>query len=468
MTSETPAQVWLSCREWLSKDPGRVRMTLARALFLRSLERNHYLARSVKSCLGGVRTLAGLLVIGRKMIPFNTPDVWLVADAPTASILGTARVLAEWLTDGGSDDGLRVGLLAGDRRWMRTSVESVPCMVVFADDLAGLLPRVERLRRARHAWREAGRALSDAPVPVRMTDKIRLLTEAAAGAIRCSALESWNAWTNARLALSASEYFSLGVAAREVMQRTGGRWVTVQHGAVNLTYAPWWADEYWVWDEEAGAALACIGDHVDRIRVMGPVRRQRERDTGESGSRMRSRLGIPEGVPVLVFFSQGHGPEHPALAHEALARQLHQLVMRIRSVRLVVKLHPSETASPYHRFLRATPHTVFVGTELEAHDIMAIASCCVAFDSTALLEATMQGIPTLSVQAGEPFVVQRVASESVQVDDVADALERILVREGTSNVVRTLRARTGTRPSDEVRCTRSRCVARVKELLAQG
>jgi hypothetical protein len=232
------------------------------------------------------------------------------------------------------------------------------------------------------------------------------------------------------LVLAPSEYFAVGAGASEAVTKAGVPWVTVQHGVVNRTYAPSIADEYWVWTDEAASAMkTLLARGSQRVSVVGPLRFASQ----GQGSPGRTALSCSSGPRerTIVLFSQTHGLEYDKHVHEVLAVQVRRVLDRVADSRLIIKLHPSEHHSFYEELIGYGERVnVVSGAAVTATEAAKAGSCCLAFDSTALLEAILVG--TVAVKVDSPcggMAIQPVAAHTVRLDGVAIFVEALLTSE---------------------------------------
>ena len=137
---------------------------------------------------------------------------------------------------------------------------------------------------------------------------------------------------------------------------------------------------------------------------------------------LRTALGAGKSSPIVVVaakFTQLGG------AFEALVAAVREMP----DVRLVVKPHPAEGATPYERAARGTPNVVVVPADMDLGRLTAVADALVTANSTAAIEAMPLGVPALVVALPNnlsPFVEAGAMAGAWTPADVGPALRALL------------------------------------------
>ncbi len=115
-------------------------------------------------------------------------------------------------------------------------------------------------------------------------------------------------------------------AALDAAHRQGTPFVTMQHGAVNILYAPFRADQYWAWSDEDAEALRCL--QPERAASVRSIRRETAREPVPLPSRADARreLDLPAAGRCVLMYSQTHGAEFSGATHFSIAAQLAEVL----------------------------------------------------------------------------------------------------------------------------------------------
>lgn len=432
MTS-TAAALWDAALAWFAERPAFERRVVLRSLYLRSLEAARGRPARPREAAGTLRRLLHA-AWSRSPVETGTTALWLVAEAPTPSNLGTVLATAQ----AAREANLEVVVLAGDERVMRAAAPAQPGRQVLGlDGVAARLGALRRTAAAARAVLAAGRDLRAFTPRPPFFARLQLQFEAGLAAIARDAVLGLPPGSRPRVFVAPSEYFAVGAGVSAAAKQLGVSWITVQHGVVNRTYLPSVADEYWVWGDEsvraltslasAQAAVGAAAGQVPPTRVVGAIRMEALRGRAVDAAAGRSGQS---GRRNLVLFSQSHGLEYEQEAHEALAAQLARLLERTPSAYLVIKPHPSEDRSIYEAKLGGHPRVNVADRGAGVADLCANASCCIALDSTALLEAAVAGVLAVQALPGPgSMVVQRVATHALPMDSLAAFLEQVVADE---------------------------------------
>ncbi len=284
-----------------------------------------------------------------------------------------------------------------------------------------------RFLKAADGCRTALASLRSYPIRLEPRARVQLACEAGLAAVVRDSVRHIPPSLLPAITVAPSEYFSLGAGVSEALKGAGVPWITVQHGAVNVTYGPSVADEYWVWSERAAVALQPLLHHpVPKIRIVGPLRLSQTPSPPPADGRGRADGANRN----LVVFTQGHGLEHARSIQVALAQQLRDLAQREGSVSIIVKTHPSEDPNMWKDMLAGCPRVTVVDHPMDIADLASHSWCCVALDSTALLEVMLAGTLAVQVASGDSIVVQPVAMCVVAIQDLAEFLSRLMADPG--------------------------------------
>ena len=205
-------------------------------------------------------------------------------------------------------------------------------------------------------------------------------------------------------------------AALEVAQQRRIPFVTMQHGAVNILYAPFRADQYWVWsDDDAEALRALQPERAASVRV---VRRETDGEPAPLPARDDARrlLKLPAAGRIVLMYSQTHGAEFSGATHFAIAAQLAEVLRQAPDTSLLIKRHPSESRSAYESLQRCfgAERVMVAPPGLSASVCARAADVACAISSTALREATAAGCPAIEVLSPESLVRHPVAATRVE------------------------------------------------------
>ncbi|MHB8924743.1 MAG: glycosyltransferase [Coriobacteriia bacterium] len=252
--------------------------------------------------------------------------------------------------------------------------------------------------------------------------------QCAAESLACLAIadlgERFLARAHPKVVISASEYFAGGAGMLAASHEMGVPFVTVQHGNVNVMYAPFYAERYWLNGEKSLAAMTELyPDGIDRMRS---VSLQIPRCVPAPVVECRSALGLSDEARVVALYSQSHGAEFTAATHFALAGQLLELIGRVPGVVVVIKRHPSERVCAYEPLVTQNARVRFCPREWTAAGLASISDVAVALTSTALVDAMNAGCLAIEVSTLESLVVQQIASEQVDLSGLAERIQRLL------------------------------------------
>lgn len=184
----------------------------------------------------------------------------------------------------------------------------------------------------------------------------------------------------------------LGGAALTVAARAHGtRSLLLQHGILQPFYTPLLADLMLTWGPSSADTLTALGVPPARLITTGSPRhdamRPSDRDQARKG--FVRALGLPD-RPTFVFFSNGNDLVRNGMAPAECADWLDAVAAcYAHALNLVVRLHPNEDGSVYHRcshltVIRAIPK---LGHTLDGCDW--VGSLC----STVLYEGLLYGKP---------------------------------------------------------------------------
>lgn len=283
--------------------------------------------------------------------------------------------------------------------------------------------QLQRLRKTRRAVRVVVGAAG-----LRNPARLQLLGEAVQYLNASPRLAETLAGPKPTAVLAPSEYFPVTCAALDAADAAGIPYVTLQHGAVNVLYAPFRAHQYWVWDADDAAALRDL--QPERASDVHVVRRISDEPAEDTPSREQARdvLDLPVTKRVVLIYSQTHGLEFSGATHFAVAAQLAEVLRRAEDVVLVIKRHPSERRSAYESLrgafgverVRVLPEGVSAALCARGADV----AC--ALSSTALRDTAQTGCPAIEVLSAESLVCHPVASVRTDVTGLASTILRKL------------------------------------------
>jgi GT2 family glycosyltransferase len=407
---------------------------VARSALLRCLEADAKPAvRRWRETAGAVaRATEASLARSGGARPDATVDVLAVVDAPTPSVLGTTMAAAK----AAAGEGLRVHVVCATESVAAGAREAAAGLEVSTAAawrpntsasmaLGSLLPKLAPSLRAARRYSRA------ATLP--RVARIQLTAEAMLALARREACRPLLEGLQPAVVVSASEYFDLGAMMAEAAAEAGVPFVTLQHGAVNLVFAPFVARRYFVWSPAAADALGDLDPSTaSRIALVqapdasrgGPVATAQAESSAEPGA----SAWTPPAPHLVGVFSQTHGAEFTAATHFAVAAQLDHLLGALPDVAVAIKRHPSERVSVYESLLSG-PHAERVGVAPEGMEAAAFAAACdvvCALSSTALRDAMAAGRPSVEVLCSDSLVVQPLAVERVPVAALARTLARLV------------------------------------------
>ena len=199
--------------------------------------------------------------------------------------------------------------------------------------------------------------------------------------------------------------------------------VTMQHGAVNILYAPFRADQYWVWsDDDAEALRALQPERAASVRV---VRRETDREPAPLPSRagVRRQLDLPAGGSIVLMYSQTHGAEFSGATHFSIAAQLAEALPKADPIcTFSSSATRASNAAPTSRYSVASARIASSSRRKE----QAPATCARAADvacaisSTALRDAAAAGMPghrgalAPNRWSGNPVAASRVGASGTR------------------------------------------------------
>ncbi|NTU70235.1 MAG: glycosyltransferase family 2 protein [Coriobacteriia bacterium] len=379
--------------------------SLLRSAFLRERERR-LLPPAVRwrRALGAVRrALAVAMGSGVRSAGANRAHVLVLIEEPTPSFTRGPLSVVSALE--AADITVSV-LCASDRvrehvRLLGRECESIDDLRGDGNPVSGFVRGLRTGVLGVTSLTEAlGRGPWDAPARLQLTAECALYAALRARVRASGVLES------ATCVVSASEYFASSVALMAECESAGIPWVTLQHGTVNELYAPFFADRYIAWSSAAQAALTALEPTARSSVTISrlPVGMEIEpSSTGAVDVEVASWTG-----PVLLAFTQSHGPEFSSATHFDLAGQLVRLLDACDDLLVVVKPHPSEVVSAYDT-LRAHERVMFVDAATSAADVARHAGVAVALGSTALLDAQRVGCVAVEAVSDESLTTQHVS-----------------------------------------------------------
>jgi len=144
--------------------------------------------------------------------------------------------------------------------------------------------------------------------------------------------------------------------------------------------------------------------------------------TADGIERTRRAVGAKEGQAVVVV----------AAKYSQIAQVFPQLVRdagEISGVRLVIKPHPAEHASPYLAAAHGAPHVTMAPPDADLADLTRIARLLVTVNSTAAIEAMVLGVPSLVLAMPNnltPFVEAGAMSGVFEGAPIGPALRAVL------------------------------------------
>lgn len=352
-------------------------------------------------------------------------DAWVFVEAATPSQGDGALAIAHTLKAAGHAC-IVVTSTPKTARWI---AKQYPGRTAHSlDSVAGL--RAGSTLRSIMTARKAARGLVEgAKLDATVFGTVQLECEAAGGALLAQGIDALTDLVLPRLVISTSEYFAASIALRTAMQSKGVRFVTLQHGAINAVYAPFYADEYWVWNSRSREALRNLQPSGSIMVVGNP--REHVVCTGDRSS-IRARFGVDDAfTPVVVFFSQTHGFEYSAATHFAVAAQIARLRQLVPESVVIIKRHPSERCSMLETLCNRDERVRVAPVGLSSTDVAIAADVAIALNSTALVDAATVGCCAVELICPESIVVEPVAAERVSINGAADRLEILLTSPGS-------------------------------------
>lgn len=391
-------------------------MEAGRISWLRALKHTLSSGIHAASLMRPRRRKAALLAAAMK-----DSDVWLLIEAPTPSQGDGAIAVAHAFESAG----LTCAVLAANPKTVHWIASRYPaCKALCLEDVVGL----RALGSTRHLISTAGRAVRNlvrgAGLDASGLCMLQLQYEAASGAILAQGLDALPDEVLPRLVVGTSEYFAASIALRASMQRRAVPFVTLQHGAINAVYAPFFANEYWVWNTRSAEALRCL-QPTGTIRVVGDPRSHRASAVDRSAARALLGLGDPD-TPVVVFFSQTHGFEYSVSTHFAVAAQIARLRYLVPRSMVIIKRHPSERRSMLESLCDRDARVFVAPTDLSAAEVAAAADVAIALGSTALIDAAAVGCCAVELLSAESVVLESVSADRVSISRAADRLTVLL------------------------------------------
>ena len=405
---------------------------LARSAFLRTLERD------VRPVRERWREAAGAAFRAAQQCLSNPPrehdaeavDVLVVVDAATPSIMGRGIAAAQTA----SRNDLRAHVVCATPAIAAKVREVVETPIVSSIGewipASGRARRFDALVRSIPPARRAMRRYAGV-VRLPLLARAQLVAEGVLALSRLPACRAVIATVRPAVVVSASEYFDVGAAAVDAAQAAGVPFVTLQHGAVNLVFTPFFADRYVVWSRGARDALVALDPKSERLISIAtdgtPLEYQGIHDT-LAAAELRRSLGVSSSTPLLGVYSQTHGAEFSAATHFTLAAQLDHLLAAHPDLMVAIKRHPSERRSIYESLL-AGPHGARVTVTPGGVDARAFATACnavCALQSTALRDAMAAGCPAIELLSADSLVRQPLAVLRLPVTGLETAVSRLL------------------------------------------
>lgn len=247
-----------------------------------------------------------------------------------------------------------------------------------------------------------------------------------------------------RVVLLASTQLPGGASMIAAARARGIPSVLLQHGILQVFYAPITADHMLLWGESSVEILERLNVPVDKLAALGSPRHDRmvPVKAGKPRRTLLRELGLPD-RPTFAFFSNGNDLVRNGKAPLECAKWLESAAAKYSNkLNIVVRLHPNEDGSLYGdcNNLRLTKSELDLTTVLDGCDW--VGSLC----STVLYDALLYEKPVWQFYAdGWPELAdnwkcglaERVSSEI----DLRDRLEASLNDAGTGRFDRRTRDR---------------------------
>ena len=411
---------------------------IARSVFLRHLEAGAKpsLQRWREATTAVARLIQYRLLLAQAGVcATGATDVLVVADAATPSMLGRGLAAAR--------SARRIGLaphilcstplVAAAARATEPSMP-VTCATAWRSSHASPGQPVSFIRSLAIAERTT-RLYSHA-VAFPFPGRIQLAAEGMVALTRPDSCRAILAYLAPSVVVSASEYSDLGAVMVATAREAGVPFVTLQHGVINMLFAPYFANRYLVSSALSREALLTLGEPVDcRIDVVDESMGQSDLRPLGDGERLalRRSIGASPTTQLIGVYSQTHGAEFSAATHFTFAAQLEHLLSALPDTVVAIKRHPSERHSEYETLLdgRYASRVVLAPTSMSARAFAQACDVVCALASTGLRDAMLAGCPAVEVTTEESLVVQPIAALRIPLTDIQRTLSAVLVDDAT-------------------------------------